>query len=66
MPRHDKSRYTNKQERDAEKVQQRYEQKGVSEEEAGKLDTSRGSMSRAERNRAPKKPPETPKRSGRS
>jgi hypothetical protein len=35
MPRHDKSRYTNKQERDAEKhIEEAYEQKGVSDEKA--------------------------------
>ena len=78
MPRGDKSKYTDKQERMAEHIEEGYEKKGVSEKEAerrawatvnkqtgggnkpggsgrGKPDTSRGSMTRAERSRAAKK-----------
>jgi len=78
MPRGDKSKYTDKQERMAEHIEEGYEKQGVSEKEAerrawatvnkqtgggnkpggsgrGKPDTSRGSMTRAERSRAAKK-----------
>ena len=78
MPRGDKSKYTDKQERMAEHIEEGYEKKGVSEKEAerrawatvnkqtgggnkpggsgrGKPDSSRGSMTRAERSRAGKK-----------
>ena len=78
MPRGDKSKYTDKQERMAEHIEEGYEKKGVSEKEAerrawatvnkqtgggnkpggsgrGKPDSSRGSMSHAERSRAAKK-----------
>ncbi len=78
MPRGDKSKYTDKQERMAEHIEEGYEEKGVSEKEAerrawatvnkqtgggnkpggsgrGKPDTSRGSMTHAERSRAAKK-----------
>lgn len=78
MPRGDKSKYTDKQERMAEHIEEGYEERGVSEKEAerrawatvnkqtgggnkpggsgrGKPDTSRGSMTRAERSRAAKK-----------
>ena len=78
MPRGDKSKYTDKQERMAEHIEEGYEKKGVSEKEAerrawatvnkqtgggnkpggsgrGKPDSSRGSMTRAERSRAAKK-----------
>ena len=78
MPRGDKSKYTDKQARMAEHIEEGYEKKGVSEKEAerrawatvnkqtgggnkpggsgrGKPDTSRGSMTRAERSRAAKK-----------
>jgi plasmid stabilization system protein ParE len=88
MPRGDKSKYTDKQERMAEHIEEGYEQKGVSKDEAerrawatvnkqtgggnkpggsgrGKPDTSRGSMSHAERSRAAKKAAETRKRRGR-
>ena len=88
MPRGDKSKYTNKQERMAEHIEDGYREKGVSEDEAerrawatvnkqtgggnkpggsgrGKPDTSRGSMSHAERSRAAKKAAETRKRRGR-
>jgi plasmid stabilization system protein ParE len=88
MPRGDKSKYTDKQERMAEHIEEGYEKKGVSEDEAerrawatvnkqtgggnkpggsgrGKPDTSRGSMSHAERSRAAKKAAETRKRRGR-
>jgi hypothetical protein len=85
MPRGDKSKYTDKQERMADHIEEGYREKGVSEEEAerrawatvnkqtgggnkpggsgrGKPDTSRGSMSRAERSRAAKKGAETRRR----
>ena len=78
MPRGDKSKYTDKQERMAEHIEEGYEKQGVSEKEAerrawatvnkqtgggnkpggsgrGKPDSSRGSMTRAERSRAAKK-----------
>ena len=78
MPRGDKSKYTDKQERMAEHIEEGYEEKGVSEKEAerrawatvnkqtgggnkpggsgrGKPDSSRGSMTHAERSRAAKK-----------
>ena len=78
MPRGDKSKYTDKQERMAEHIEEGYEKKGVSEKEAerrawatvnkqtgggnkpggsgrGKPDSSRGSMTHAERSRAAKK-----------
>jgi hypothetical protein len=78
MPRGDKSKYTDKQERMAEHIEEGYREKGVTEDEAerrawatvnkqtgggnkpggsgrGKPDTSRGSMSHAERSRAAKK-----------
>jgi hypothetical protein len=87
MPRGDKSKYTDKQERMADHIEEGYREKGVGEEEAerrawatvnkqtgggnkpggsgrGKPDTSRGSMSRAERSRAAKKAAETRKRRG--
>ena len=35
MPRGDKSRYTEKQKRQAEKIEEGYEERGVSEKEAG-------------------------------
>ena len=77
MPRGDKSKYTDKQERMAEHIEEGYEKQGVSEKEAerrawatvnkqtgggnkpggsgrGKPDSSRGSMTRAERSRAAK------------
>ncbi len=85
MPRGDKSKYTEKQERMAEHIEEGYEKRGVSGEEAerrawatvnkqtgggnkpggsgrGKADTSRGSMSHAERSRAAKKAAQTRKR----
>lgn len=88
MPRGDKSKYTDKQERMAEHIEEGYKEKGVSEDEAerrawatvnkqtgggnkpggsgrGKPDTSRGSMSHAERSRAAKKAAVTRKRRGR-
>ncbi len=88
MPRGDKSKYTDKQERMAEHIEEGYKEKGVSEDEAerrawatvnkqtgggnkpggsgrGKRDTSRGSMSHAERSRAAKKAAATRKRRGR-
>jgi hypothetical protein len=88
MPRGDKSKYTDKQDRMAEHIEEGYEKKGVTEEEAerrawatvnkqtgggnkpggsgrGKPDTSRGSMSSAERSRAAKKGAATRKRKGR-
>jgi hypothetical protein len=88
MPRGDKSKYTDKQERMAEHIEEGYREKGVSEDEAerrawatvnkqtgggnkpggsgrGKPDTSRGSMSHAERSRAAKKGAATRKRRGR-
>ncbi|HEU5185627.1 MAG TPA: hypothetical protein VFU01_13730 [Gemmatimonadaceae bacterium] len=88
MPRGDKSKYTDKQERMAEHIEEGYKEKGVSEDEAerrawatvnkqtgggnkpggsgrGKPDTSRGSMSHAERSRAAKKAAATRKRRGR-
>ena len=88
MPRGDKSKYTDKQERMAEHIEEGYKEKGVSEDEAerrawatvnkqtgggnkpggsgrGKPDTSRGSMSHAERSRAAKKASATRKRRGR-
>jgi plasmid stabilization system protein ParE len=78
MPRGDKSKYTDKQERMAEHIEEGYEKQGVSEKEAerrawatvnkqtgggnkpggsgrGKPDSSRGSMTHAERSRAAKK-----------
>lgn len=87
MPRGDKSKYTDKQERMADHIEEGYKEKGVSKEEAerrawatvnkqtgggnkpggsgrGKPDTSRGSMSHAERSRAAKKAAETRKRRG--
>jgi hypothetical protein len=87
MPRGDKSKYTDKQERMAEHIEEGYEKEGVSEKEAerrawatvnkqtgggnkpggsgrGKPDTSRGSMSHAERSRAGKKAAATRKRRG--
>lgn len=36
MPRGDKSKYTDKQERQAEHIEESYKEKGVSEEEAEK------------------------------
>ncbi|HJR67670.1 MAG TPA: hypothetical protein VJ802_14660 [Gemmatimonadaceae bacterium] len=88
MPRGDKSKYTDKQERMAEHIEEGYEKQGVSEKEAerrawatvnkqtgggnkpggsghGKPDTSRGSMTRAERSRAAKKGAATRKRNSR-
>lgn len=88
MPRGDKSKYTDKQERMAEHIEEGYKEKGVSEDEAerrawatvnkqtgggnkpggsgrGKPDSSRGSMSHAERSRAAKKAAATRKRRGR-
>lgn len=88
MPRGDKSKYTDKQERMAEHIEEGYEKKGVSEEEAerrawatvnkqtgggnkpggsgrGKPDSSRGSMTHAERSRAAKKGAATKRRKGR-
>ena len=88
MPRGDKSKYTDKQERMAEHIEEGYKEKGVSNDEAerrawatvnkqtgggnkpggsgrGKPDTSRGSMSHAERSRAAKKAAATRKRRGR-
>jgi plasmid stabilization system protein ParE len=88
MPRGDKSKYTDKQERMAEHIEEGYEEKGVSEKEAerrawatvnkqtgggnkpggsgrGKPDSSRGSMTHAERSRAAKKGAETRRRKGR-
>jgi hypothetical protein len=85
MPRGDKSKYTDKQERMADHIEEGYREKGVGKEEAerrawatvnkqtgggnkpggsgrGKPDTSRGSMSRAERSRAAKKGAETRRR----
>jgi hypothetical protein len=87
MPRGDKSKYTDKQERMADHIEEGYREKGVSKDEAerrawatvnkqtgggnkpggsgrGKPDTSRGSMSRAERSRAAKKAAETRRRRG--
>ena len=78
MPRGDKSKYTEKEKRQAEHIEEGYEERGVPEDEAerrawatvnkqtgggnksggsgrGKTDTSRGSMSHAERSRAAKK-----------
>ncbi len=89
MPRGDKSKYTHKQERMAEHIEEGYEKQGVSEKEAerrawatvnkqtgggnkpggsgrGKPDTSRGSMTRAERSRAAKKGAATRKRNSSS
>ena len=89
MPRGDKSKYTDKQKRMAEHIEEGYEKEGVGGEEAerrawatvnkqtgggnkpggsgrGKPDSSRGSMTRAERSRAAKKGAETRKRRGRS
>ena len=88
MPRGDKSKYTDKQERMAEHIEEGYKEKGVSEDEAerrawatvnkqtgggnkpggsgrGKPDSSRGSMSHAERSRAAKKAAASRKRRGR-
>lgn len=88
MPRGDKTKYTDKQERMADHIEEGYREKGVSEDEAerrawatvnkqtgggnkpggsgrGKPDTSRGSMSHAERSRAAKKGAATRKRRGR-
>jgi hypothetical protein len=88
MPRGDKSKYTGKQERMADHIEEGYKEKGVGEDEAerrawatvnkqtgggnksggsgrGKPDTSRGSMSHAERSRAAKKGAETRRRRGR-
>ena len=88
MPRGDKSKYTDKQERMAEHIEEGYEKQGVSAKEAerrawatvnkqtgggnkpggsgrGKPDTSRGSMTRAERSRAAKKGAATRKRNSR-
>ena len=85
MPRGDKSKSTDKQERMAEHIEEGYEKQGVSEKEAerrawatvnkqtgggnkpggsghGKPDSSRGSMTRAERSRAAKKGAATRKR----
>ena len=87
MPRGDKSAYTGKQKRQAEHIEEGYEERGVSEGEAerrawatvnkqtgggnksggsgrGKTDTSRGSMSSAERSRAAKKGWQTRRREG--
>jgi hypothetical protein len=87
MPRGDKSKYTDKQERMADHIEEGYRERGVSEQEAerrawatvnkqtgggnkpggsgrGKPDSSRGSMTRAERSRAGKKAAETRKRRG--
>jgi hypothetical protein len=87
MPRGDKSKYTDKQERMADHIEEGYRERGVSEEEAerrawatvnkqtgggnkpggsgrGKPDSSRGSMTRAERSRAAKKGAHTRKRRG--
>ena len=78
MPRGDKSKYTHKQERMAEHIEEGYREDGVGKKEAerrawatvnkqtgggnkpggagrGKPDTSRGSMTHAERSRAAKK-----------
>ncbi|MGQ0715283.1 MAG: plasmid stabilization protein [Gemmatimonadaceae bacterium] len=89
MPRGDKSKYTDKQERMADHIEEGYREKGVSEDEAerrawatvnkqtgggnkpggsgrGKPDTSRGSMSHAERSRAAKKAAATRRRRGRA
>jgi plasmid stabilization system protein ParE len=89
MPRGDKSKYTDKQERMAEHIEEGYEKKGLSEKEAerrawatvnkqtgggnkpggsgrGKPDTSRGSMTHAERSRAAKKGAATRKRNSNS
>ena len=77
MPRGDKSKYTHKQERMAEHIEEGYREDGVGKKEAerrawatvnkqtgggnkpggsgrGKPDTSRGSMTHAERSRAAK------------
>jgi plasmid stabilization system protein ParE len=85
MPRGDKSKYTDKQERMADHIAEGYEDKGVGEEEAerrawatvnkqtgggnkpggsgrGKPDSSRGSMTHAERSRAAKKAARTRKK----
>ena len=87
MPRGDKSKYTDKQERMADHIEEGYRERGVSEKEAerrawatvnkqtgggnkpggsgrGKPDSSRGSMTRAERSRAAKKGAATRKRRG--
>ena len=87
MPRGDKSKYTDKQERMADHIEESYEEKGVSKEEAerrawatvnkqtgggnkpggsgrGKPDTSRGSMTHAERSRAAKKGAATRRKRG--
>jgi hypothetical protein len=87
MPRGDKSKYTDKQERMADHIEEGYREQGVSEKEAerrawatvnkqtgggnkpggsgrGKPDSSRGSMTRAERSRAAKNGAETRKRRG--
>jgi hypothetical protein len=87
MPRGDKSKYTDKQERMADHIEEGYREQGVSEKEAerrawatvnkqtgggnkpggsgrGEPDSSRGSMTRAERSRAAKKGAETRKRRG--
>ena len=87
MPRGEKSKYTDKQERMADHIEEGYEKQGLSKEEAerrawatvnkqtgggnkpggsgyGKPDTSRGSMSHAERSRAAKKGAATRKRRG--
>ena len=89
MPRGDKSKYTDKQERMAEHIEEGYEKQGVSEKEVErrawatvnkqtgggnkpggsgrvKPDTSRGSMTRAERSRAAKKGAATRKRNAAS
>ena len=87
MPRGDKSKYTDKQERMAEHIEEGYEKQGVSEKEAerrawatvnkqtgggnkpggsgrGKPDSSRGSMTHAERSRAAKKGAATRRKRG--
>lgn len=87
MPRGDKSKYTDKQERMAEHIEEGYEKQGVSEKEAerrawatvnkqtgggnkpggsgrGKPDSSRGSMTGAERSRAAKKGAATRRKRG--
>lgn len=63
MPRHDKSWYTNKQERDAEKIEEGYENKDVSEGEAEPR--ARATVSKQTGSRATKKAAETRKRRAR-
>ena len=88
MPQGDKDKYTDKQKRMAEHIEEGYEEKGVSEDEAerrawatvnkqtgggnkpggsgrGKPDSSRGSMTSAERSRAAKKGAATRRSRGR-